>query len=114
MSSRSQIITFRVLHDPGHGWLEVPEALSRCVGIKPEDYSPFSYIKRNNPADNLLYLEEDLDAGFFITAFEKTTGGKINIDHRFEDPSTVRGLPHLSGANYSFDHIREAIKNAKG
>jgi len=96
-------ITFRFLEDPGHGWLEVPVWASLAVGVKPEEYSPFSYHKPVHDGDNLLYLEEDCDAGFFAAYFEATTGRKLGpqIKHIFEEQSTVRDrLPRLPGIGY--------------
>lgn len=107
-------ITFRFLADPGHGWLEVPEAISRSIGIRPENYSPYSYVKRNNPADNILYLEEDLDAGFFAVTWKKKFGEAIDTEYVYEEKSTVRGLPRLSGENYSCDAMLKSIRNMEG
>ena len=96
----AQEITFRLIEDPGHGWLEVQECHSRAVGIKPDQYSTCSYYRSQGfGKDNILYLEEDLDAGRFVKAWEAKYG-KIKIAFVHEEQSTVRPLPHLSGANY--------------
>lgn len=53
---------YRFISDPGHGWLEVPMAEVRSLGILP---SPYSYV---SPDGQLAYLEEDCDAALFIKA----------------------------------------------
>lgn len=48
--------------DPGHGWLAVPAAEIRELGIKP---SCFSY---GVGGGGMIYLEEDCDLGLFMRA----------------------------------------------
>jgi len=54
---------FNFYNDPGHGWLEVTTAQVAAVGLKVSDFSRSSYRRGNT-----LYLEEDCDAGRFLTA----------------------------------------------
>jgi len=57
--------------DPGHAWLSVlPEHLAD-VGLKPTDFSGFSYKSRGG---EVYYLEEDCDAGKFIDAYKAKHG----------------------------------------
>ena len=46
--------------DPGHGWLAVPAAEIKALGIKPSGYS--------YRAGGFVYLEEDCDLGLFMRA----------------------------------------------
>ena len=59
---------FTFYEDSGHGWLEVPIALCRELGLQGK-ISGYSYCKGDN-----LYLEEDSDASVFVSAWEKKTG----------------------------------------
>ena len=54
--------SYKFFNDPGHGWLEVPIAELKALGIVGQ-ISPYSY--RNG---NLAYLEEDCDLGRFAAA----------------------------------------------
>lgn len=49
---------YKFIVDPGHGWLKVP--LNEIHGLK---FSSYSF--RDN---KYAYLEEDVDAGIFISA----------------------------------------------
>ena len=52
----------RFISDAGHGWLEVPTVDVIKAGITPSRYS---YI---DAVSCLAYLEEDCDAGAYLTA----------------------------------------------
>lgn len=55
----------KVLHsDPGHAWLAVKLAEIQMLGIQTE-ISAYSYVKGKT-----AYLEEDCDAGKFVTAMQ--------------------------------------------
>ena len=58
--------------DAGHGWLEVPMNEIKESGIEVSSYS----YRRNNK----VYLEEDLDAGLFMTAMELTMDDLTHVD----------------------------------
>ena len=63
--------TFEFVCDPGHGWLLVsPDDLEKA-GLTEQDITPFSY--RNFTGD-VIALEEDADAGTFLTAWETLSG----------------------------------------
>lgn len=50
---------FTFFSDPGHGWVKVPLALIKELGIA-RDITQYSYIK-----GDWVYLEEDCDAYLF-------------------------------------------------
>jgi hypothetical protein len=55
--------------DAGHGWLEVSRAIIASIGMKPEDFSGYSYCDGAS-----LFLEEDGDMTRFLTAYQKVFG----------------------------------------
>src|SRR3990167_6614335 len=75
---------FRFFEDSSHGWLEVPAEVCRALGLQGK-ISGYSYGKGDK-----LYLEEDSDAGVFITAWEKETGKEWAI----ERPDGYYDRPH--------------------
>lgn len=56
-------------YDAGHGWLKVHIYEACDVGLVPEDFTSYSYKRGEH-----LFLEEDLDAGRFIAAWERCRG----------------------------------------
>jgi hypothetical protein len=76
----------RFFADSGHGWLEVPMDELRTMGLI-DSISRYSYRSGNT------YLEEDCDAGLFITAKENL-GMKVQLEEKHVDgDSFVRTLP---------------------
>jgi hypothetical protein len=63
---------YKFFSDPGHGWLEVPVAEVRRLGIA-DKVSAYSYRKGDN-----AYLEEDCDAGLWLDA-KKAAGEEYKI-----------------------------------
>lgn len=61
--------TFTVYSDPGHAWGAVSIADAEKVGLKPADFSNFSYRRGDT-----LYLEEDGDLTKFAAAFKAQHG----------------------------------------
>lgn len=57
--------TFTLTQDPGHGWLIVTKSEIVALGLKEADISPYSYQNGQTVA-----LEEDMDAGTFINAYQ--------------------------------------------
>ena len=55
--------------DPGHGWIEVSFADLVSVGLKPDDFSQYSYR-----SGEYAYLEEDCDAAVFVNAWKQVRG----------------------------------------
>jgi hypothetical protein len=60
--------------DPGHGWIEITLSQILDAGLKPSDFSSYSYRDGSK-----FYLEEDCDAPKFLSAY------KINHDVTFDD-----------------------------
>ncbi len=61
---------------PSHGWLSVPRKLLNELNLLSQ-ITPYSFQNGNR-----VYLEEDVDAQTFITAFEAVHG---SIDSRIRD-----------------------------
>lgn len=83
--------TLKFYSGPGHGWLEVPEALYKESGVKASRYSYYSKNRK------MVYLEEDSDAPKFEHAM-KAKGTPIHIEHKnVEDESFIRNLGPMPG-----------------
>ena len=52
-----------VFYDQESSWMEVPLSLIHMLGFKPQDFSRFSYVDKEN---NLIYLDETIDARAFM------------------------------------------------
>jgi hypothetical protein len=76
--------TFRFYSDPGHGWLAVKRAYLRELGIL-EKITQFSYQRGET-----VYLEEDVDAGTFIEAFQQRFNIKPLIKDCFHASVPIR------------------------
>lgn len=74
--------------DPGHGWLQVPKALAKELGIKPSTYS---YQDRE-----YLYLEEDCDAGLITKACDDKGITYEIVNRRTNGRSFIRDLRSYS------------------
>ena len=57
-------ITLNYYQDPGHGWVKVPIALLKQLGIE-QDISHYSYMR-----DKYAYLEEDCDLTRLLKALD--------------------------------------------
>lgn len=79
-------IRLTFVHDPGHGWLQVPMEYLDKLGVK-DHISTYSYA-----LPGLAFLEEDLDAGTFLRAAEKA-GWTVDIESRYDDPTPIRNYP---------------------
>lgn len=79
--------TFTFHTDPGHGWVEVPLQVIQELDIK-KDISSYSYTDGRN-----VYLEEDCDAGKFVTAFEKVNGSRPKLVEKYAEYAHIRNLP---------------------
>lgn len=77
--------------DPGHGWLEVPTAELKELGIENK-ISSYSYI---NWEGSKAYLEEDCDAGVYLNKL-KENGESFEFDERFSNNIFIRELPSYS------------------
>lgn len=84
---------FEYVRDTGHGWVTVTMADLADVGLKPEDFSEYSYKK----ADGVTFhLEEDCDANAFAKAYKAKYGTDpefeiTDLDHR----SSIRRLQKI-------------------
>lgn len=67
--------------DPGHGWIAVPKAELKTLGIE-EKISSCSYMNGST-----AYLEEDLDAGIYLNAREAQGYGKPTFACKHHDRS---------------------------
>ena len=89
--------SFIFYNDPGHGWLEVPKKFVEGLGLKKE-ITPFSYYSNGN-----YYLEEDQDAGVFITAYKN----ELEVDtfpyvDTYQENCFVRNLPNVHNPDFKF------------
>ena len=64
---------FKFYQDPGHGWVKVPKALLKEIGID-EQISSYSYMR-----GDWAYLEEDCDLMTFRIAM-KAAGKHVYLD----------------------------------
>lgn len=70
--------------DPGHGWLEVPKAELKYLGIE-DKISSCSYVKGDK-----VYLEEDCDAWEFISVFKHLYGTLPNMIDSYTHDTPIR------------------------
>lgn len=84
---------YRLIEDPGHGWLEVPTLELVSLGIS-EKISAFSYQSVDR---ELSYLEEDCDLGTFAIAkgWSQATAYK-NWRTEYQENTFIRGLKSYS------------------
>ena len=87
-------MTYRFITDPGHGWLEVPVADLATVGLKPTDFSRFSYQSRDGV---MLYLEEDCDATKFINEYYARYG-RPDMTEEYQPTTFIRNLKRIGDA----------------
>ena len=62
-------MSYKFHADAGHGWLEVPLGDCEALGLKPSDFSRYSYRESDT-----LYLEEDRDLSVFLNAHKAING----------------------------------------
>lgn len=73
--------------DPGHGWLEVPVAELRELGIAGQ-ISAYSYLSQDRQT---AYLEEDCDAAVYVKALGGMEALKLRDLHT-DNQSFIRNL----------------------
>lgn len=79
--------------DPAHGWLEVSRDIVLNIGLKPTDFSKYSFKSRDGQK---FYLEEDCDLTKFLFAYGKMCGKLPRfVDNYSAGESFVRRLPRL-------------------
>lgn len=75
--------TLTFFHDPGHGWLKVPFKDLVFLGIV-FDITAYSYV-----SGEWVYLEEDCDAGIYLSAARKA-GWNVTWRHSYADSTPIR------------------------
>jgi len=82
--------TYRFYSDPGHGWVAVKR--KELISLQVLHYlSSCSYQKGQT-----VYLEEDIDAGIFINAYENKYGTKPKMKTVYHDYSRIRNYESLN------------------
>lgn len=76
--------------DPGHEWLAVTLTQLKQVGMKPADFSQYSYAYRD-----YVFLEGDCDAGPFIKAWRDRYGTIQFSTTHTNTQSFVRNLKRI-------------------
>ena len=100
----NQTLTLKFHNDPAHGWLQVPGALMRELGVG-RTISLYSY---RHPFEDSVYLEEDCDAGRFMDA-AKAAGYDITFDEIYvEGEHEIRGYPR-----FDYAAMRQGDKNVQ-
>jgi hypothetical protein len=79
--------------DPGHGWLAVPYKDLVALGIQ-DKISDYSYSKGGT-----AYLEEDCDAGVFITAYKERFGSMFKFKESYKENTSIRYFNDYSELN---------------
>ena len=83
--------SFMFYSDPQHGWLRVPLANLRGVGVSLDMLSHYSYRKGDT-----IYLEEDCDAGVFIKAYRRINGNSPTFKDSYRNsPSHIRQMARI-------------------
>jgi hypothetical protein len=77
---------FKFFSDPGHGWLEVPFALLKVIGIA-DKITSYSYRSRDG---SMAYLEEDCDYGVFHERMHE-----LEWKFSFEEVNAPHGDSHV-------------------
>jgi|SRR5665647_1474516 len=70
--------------DPGHGWIAVPRAELRELGIA-DQITSYSYVK-----SGVAYLEEDQDATTWSRAFQAKYGRQPDLVERHVNSTPIR------------------------
>ena len=79
--------TYMLHTDPGHGWLEVPMAELRRLGIA------WSISSCSYRYGGIAYLEEDCDAPRFVEAL-RAQGIEVKFVPRYQEVTPIRRYPH--------------------
>jgi hypothetical protein len=77
--------TFKFIADGGHAWLRVPHKVIEELDMGSESFSQYSYID-----EYFMYLEEDVDAGLFVSAYLARYGHEPTYTHIFEERTNIR------------------------
>lgn len=82
---------FVYLIDPGHGWLLVNLSDIERIGMKPEEFSIYSYRSK----DGVYALEHDYDAVRFIGKWQSEIGEPNIKEHHVPLDAVVRRWPGI-------------------
>ncbi len=83
---------FTFYADPGHGWLKVTLKQLSLIGMKPQDFSSYSYR-----LGDAVYLEEDADATKFLHKWKEQEIGSCIINHKHTDKqSRIRSYERIN------------------
>ena len=95
---------FEFFSDPGHGWLKVPGALLRELGIV-DKITPYSYA-----AAGFGFLEEDCDASLFLA-----TARQAGLAITFRDVTCADRHSRIRNYDpYSPERARKNLANLRG
>ena len=75
---------FTFYTDPGHGWLAVTFTDMIELGLKPDDFSQYSYRH-----GDVAYLEEDCDAAVFVNAYTQVKGERPKFREVHTDSDSI-------------------------
>lgn len=89
---------FKFIADPGHAWLQVDLLDIESTTVTFFEFSPYSFFQGTT-----VWLEEDVDAGLFLLAYETAHGrNSFRIEH-VHVPDFNRNLPRMPGNRYDFE-----------
>ena len=83
---------FTFYADPGHGWLCVTGQDLKNVGLKPTDFTQYSYRARKL---DVYFLEEDCDASKFVDAYVKLNKCQPQFKELYQEHTFIRDLPRI-------------------
>ena len=85
-----------VLHyDERHSWLEVPLLWLYIMAIDVKEFTKYSYV-----GEHSVFLEEDVDFGYFMVRFKDFSGQDIPFSSEVNHGQTadsIRALPKIEG-----------------
>lgn len=97
--------TFTFIVDPGHAWLEVSLADIETTSVSIFEFSPYSFIQGET-----VFLEEDVDAGLFLLAYEIAHGsGSFRIETQHVADFN-RNRARTPGSRYDFERTLERCR----
>jgi hypothetical protein len=85
-------------NDPGHGWLEVPLADLQALRIEKR-ISKYSYF---SAAKNHAFLEEDVDASYFMYVAEKAGWNVVFVD-KYTNRFNCNMASYTLGTEYNYE-----------
>lgn len=83
---------FNFHDDPHHGWLEVKFTTLRNHGIKPDWFTPWSYVDADK---GVVYLEQDHDAYKLLRWYDERGYKWAMRENIYQRPAPIRNLLRL-------------------